>query len=73
MYEVIKRDGSVVHFELDKIRGAMAKAFAAAGRQSHPQVMDLLALRVSADFESKIQDGLISVEDIQDSVETVLS
>ena len=73
MYEVIKRDGCVVHFELDKIRGAMAKAFAAAGRQSHPQVMDLLALRVSADFEPKIQAGRISVEDIQDSVETVLS
>ena len=33
----------------------------------------MLALRVTADFEPKIRDGRIAVEDIQDSVEQVLS
>ena len=33
----------------------------------------MLALRVTADFEPKIRDGRIAVEDIQDSVEKVLS
>ena len=73
MYQVVKRDGAIAQFEIGKINAAMTKAFEALGRQYHPSVMDLLALRVSADFEPKIQDGLISVEDIQDSVETVLS
>ena len=34
--------------------------------------MSLLALRVTADFQDKIADEQISVEDIQDSVENVL-
>ena len=34
--------------------------------------MDLLALRVTADFQDKIKDDGIAVEDIQDSVERVL-
>ena len=32
----------------------------------------MLALKVTAAFEPKIKDGLVSVEDIQDSVESVL-
>lgn len=35
-------------------------------------MIDLLALRVTADFQNKIQDGKVTVEDIQDSVENVL-
>ena len=73
MYQVTKRDGSVAEFNINKISAAIAKAFEAMGKQSHPSVMDMLALRTTADFESKIQDGLIAVEDIQDSVEKVLS
>ncbi len=73
MYKVIKRDGSTVEFEIDKIAAAMTKAFEAQGRQYHPGVINMLALQVCADFEPKIKDGLISVEDIQDSVEKVLS
>ena len=73
MYQVLKRDGSTVEFEISKISGAMLKAFEAVGRQYHPSVINMLALQVSADFEFKIKDGLISVEDIQDSVEKVLS
>ncbi len=73
MYQVLKRDGSAVDFELSKVSAAMVKAFDAQGRNHHPSVINLLALQVSADFEPKIKDGKISVEDIQDSVERVLS
>ena len=73
MYRVVKRDGSTVEFEISKIGAAMIKAFEAVGRVYHPSVINMLSLQVSADFEPKIKDGLISVEDIQDSVERVLS
>ena len=73
MYQVLKRDGGVVDFEITKISGAMLKAFEALEKPHHPSVINMLALQVSADFEKKIKDGLIAVEDIQDSVEKVLS
>ena len=73
MYQVLKRDGGTVEFEISKISSAMIKAFEAQGKQYHPSVINMLALQVSADFEPKIKDGFIAVEDIQDSVEKVLS
>ena len=73
MYQVLKRDGTTVDFEISKISGAMIKAFDALGRNYHPSVINLLALQVTSAFEMKIKDGKISVEDIQDSVEQVLS
>ena len=73
MYKVLKRDGGTVEFEITKISSAMIKAFKALEKQYHPSVINMLALQVSADFEPKIRDGLIAVEDIQDSVEKVLS
>ena len=73
MYQVTKRDGKVVEFEITKIAEAIRKAFEAQNRQYHPSVIDFLALRVTADFESKIKDDMIAVEDIQDSVEHVLA
>ena len=73
MYQVVKRDGTTVDFEISKITGAMLKAFDALEKNYHPSVINLLALQVSADFEPKIQNGLITVEQIQDSVEAVLS
>ncbi len=72
MYQVTKRDGKVVEFEITKIAEAIRKAFEAQNKQYHPSVIDFLALRVTADFEEKIKDDMISVEDIQDSVEQVL-
>ncbi|MGI6315321.1 MAG: ribonucleoside triphosphate reductase [Christensenellales bacterium] len=72
-YRVVKRDGKLADFRLDKIAGAITKAFDALEKPFHPQVIDLLSLRVTADFEPKIKDGTIAVEDIQDSVENVLS
>ena len=73
MYRVLKRDGTSVDFELSKISAAMIKAFDAQNRKYHPSVINMLALQVSADFEPKIKNDFIAVEDIQDSVERVLS
>ncbi|MDO5436352.1 MAG: ribonucleoside triphosphate reductase [Clostridia bacterium] len=73
MYQVIKRDGKVADFDIAKISKALTKAFEAQGKQYHPSVIDMLALRVTSDFETKIKDDLITVEDIQDSAEKVLS
>ena len=73
MYQVKKRDGSKGEFNINKISAAITKAFEALDKQFHPTVIDMLALRVTAAFENKIQDGLIAVEDIQDCVEQVLS
>ena len=72
MYQVKKRDGKVVDFDLSKISDAITRAFEAQETQFHPSVIDLLALKVTADFVPKIKEGTISVEDIQDSVESVL-
>jgi len=72
MYNVKKRDGKIADFNLNKISDAITQAFEAEKKQYHPSVIDFLVLKVTADFESKVVDKLISVEDIQDSVESVL-
>ena len=73
MYRVTKRDGKIVDFEISKISDAITKAFDSQQKQYNQSVIDFLALKVTADFEPKIKDELIAVEDIQDSVERVLS
>ena len=72
MYQVIKRDGKVTEFQLSKISVAITKAFEATHTAYNPEIIDLLTLRVTADYQGKIQDDKISVEQIQDSVESVL-
>ena len=72
MFSVVKRDGQIADFNLTKINDAIMKAFSACEKQYNNDMIDLLALRVTADFQSKVKDGSISVEDVQDSVETVL-
>ena len=73
MYQVVKRDGAIAEFDIAKISSAIGKAFDACGKQSHPSIIDLIALHVTADFDAKVKDGKITVEEIQDSVEKVLS
>ena len=73
MYEVVKRDGKIVSFDIRKIAQAITKAFDAAGKQYNDDIIDFIALKVTSDYEKKIRDGRIQVEDIQDSVESVLS
>ena len=72
MYNVVKRDGKLVSFDISKISGAITQAFDACQKQYNSDVIDFLALKVTAAFEPKIEDGKISVEHIQDSVESVL-
>ena len=73
MYRVVKRDGRIVDFEISKIANAMKKAFDAIETNYNQSVIDFLAVMVTADFQPKITDELIHIEDIQDSVESVLS
>ena len=72
MFKVVKRDGEVAAFDIGKITNAIEKAFKATDKQFNTDIIGLLVLRVTADFQSKLKDGKIHVEDIQDSVETVL-
>ena len=72
MYQVVKRDGKVADFNIGKIAEAIKLAFESKEKQYHPSTIDFLALKVTADFEPKIEKDLIAVEDIQDSVEQVL-
>ena len=73
MYKILKRDGNIVEFDINKIADAIKKAFDATETPYTDSVIDFLTLRVSAHFLTKIKDGIVSVEDIQDSVEAVLS
>ncbi len=72
MYKVVKRDGEIVDFNIQKISAALTKAFESTGKNYHPSVIDMLALKVTSDFEPKVKDDKIGVEDIQDSAEAVL-
>ena len=72
MFQVVKRDGELDEFKMGKITAAIDKAFDAKDKNYSPDMIDLLGLRVTADFQNKIENNRISVEDIQDSVENVL-
>ncbi len=72
MFQVIKRNGEQTDFTLTKISDAVMKAFRATDAQYNNDIIDLLSLRVTADFQEKVKDGTIHVEDIQDSVEKIL-
>ena len=73
MYQVVKRDGTKVAFDLNKIKTAITKAFQACEKPYDENVIDFIVLKVTADFSDKIYDGTVAVEDVQDSVEKVLS
>lgn len=72
MISVVKRDGEIAEFSLNKITEAIKKAFRATGKEYNNEILELLSLRVTSDFQSKMDHGNISVEQIQDSVEHVL-
>ena len=73
MYKVRKRNGKLVKFEIEKISKAIKLAFEAEEKDFTDNIIDFLALKVTANFEEKIKDSVIDVEDIQDSVEEVLA
>lgn len=66
MFQVVKRDGELDEFKMGKITAAIDKAFDAKGKNYSPDMIDLLGLRVTADFQNKIENNRISVEDIQE-------
>ena len=72
MLKVLKRDGTNADFDLKKIQTAIQKAFVAEHKQINFDIIELLSLRVTATFNPKIVNEIISVEDIQDAVEIVL-
>ena len=72
MFSVIKRNGEKADFTLSKVNDAIMKAFNACDMQYNNDIIDLLALRVCADFQGKIKDDCVQIEDVQDSVEKVL-
>lgn len=72
MFQVVKRDGEIAEFNLKKISEAISKAFNATQKNYNEDIIDLLALRVTADFQKKMSETQVHVEDIQDSVETIL-
>ena len=72
MYSVKKRNGNLVAFDAAKITNAIRKAFEATGTDYTEDVLTMITLQVTADFQGKIQNGAVGVEDIQDSVESIL-
>ena len=73
MFQVEKRDGKLVSFDINKIKAAIKKAFLSLKLDTDDSIIDLLALRVTSDFQDKIKNHAIQVEEIQDSVEKILS
>ncbi len=73
MYKVRKRDGELAEFNIQKISNAVRKAFIGCNRQYNDSIIDMIALRITSDYEPKIHDNVVDVEDIQDSAEKVLS
>ena len=72
MFQVKKRDGTLTEFDMSKISVALSKAFNAKQINYTADILNMLTLRVAADFAKKIVDNVVTVEDIQDSAEVVL-
>ena len=72
MLRVIKRNQEYADFNIARIKIAIEKAFQATQKEYTEEIIDLLALRVTADFQPKTVEGAVHIEDIQDSVERVL-
>ena len=78
-YRVMRRNGKVTSFDLDKITVAMTKAFlsvegssAAASTRIHNEV-ELLASKVDGAIKRRFPEGgVIHIEDIQDQVELAI-
>ena len=53
MIQVVKRDGETAEFCLKKITEAIKKAFRATGNEFNDEILELLSLRVTADFQDE--------------------
>lgn len=72
MYKIKKRSGDIVPFELGKIKGAITRTFESIDRPYQDSIVEKLAMTSVANAEKKISNNILSVEDIQDSVESIL-
>ena len=73
MYQVIKRTGETVAFDIKKIENAIVRAFVATNKNYNEDIIQMLALRASSHFSDKVKDSKVAIEDIQDSVECTLA
>ncbi len=69
---IVKRDGRVVPYDIEKIATAIHKAMAAAGRQASDSESRRLAGVVEQNLSAAKNGASPSVEEIQDMVENVL-
>ena len=72
MYQVKKRNNDVVAFDQNKIKEAIKRTFESCNRNFQESIIEIITLKSIARAEKKIVDGILSVEDIQDSVEATL-
>lgn len=63
MKRVIKRDGTVVEFDKERIKNAIRKTFEQASREPNNKLMEKIALQIE-----ELPDKVLSVEEIQDLV-----
>ena len=61
MYKVRKRDGKIVAFDIKKISEAIIKAFEAEDKNYDENIIDFLALKVTAEFEPKVANNIVNV------------
>ena len=62
MIKVKKRDGSIVEFDLKKIENAIERAFLAEHKSATKDMLEILSLRVTADFNRKVVKDIVAVE-----------
>ncbi|MBO4856706.1 MAG: ribonucleoside triphosphate reductase [Bacilli bacterium] len=72
MLKILKRNGNVEPFDIQKIEKAIEKAFIAEHKVYSNDVIQMLALRTVAIFNGKAKNETIGVEDVQDAVEVAL-
>ena len=58
MIKILKRDGSIMDFDIKKIENAIERAFMQEHKFYTHDLIEMLALRVTADFNSKIKADL---------------
>ena len=59
MFSVVKRNGESADFNITKISDAIMKAFNACEKQYTNDMIDMLSLRVTADFQHKM-NGILA-------------
>lgn len=72
MYQIKKRNGELEIFDLSKIKNAISKAFESIDRSYQESIIEKLSIKAVANAEKKVKDSILCVEDIQDSVESIL-